>query len=391
MEKRAGYSLRMMLMTLIVTLTALTWTGMIRALHREWRGYAVARETVRVNELAERILTAGQSLAFERGRTNVLLNAEGPADAKNLAFIQERRKTVDDNLRESLFLSEIQGLPATRNVQVDFMSLQQMRLEVDRALEIQRNERPTILAERWFVSTSNMIADIGELVTQLSLRNDAYTATFRNFSRMKILAFNLRVQLGVEASRIAALVSSGRAPTAADLERIQGLRGQEMALWDMLNREARISKNPEALKGIELIDREFYASFRPIQDRVLGDLRAERKSSIGTAELTAASVPALNSIASLLSTLTVESDSGVRAYLAATRRSYAIAIGLSALALIAGLIAIYIAVFRFFLPLQRVGAILTAFAKGDVSPEIPERVANSETYAVYSALQAVRD
>ena len=380
-----------MLMLLILTLTALTWAGMIRTLNREWYGYALARETVRVNDLAERILQAGQNLAFERGRTNVLLSANAPADAKNLAFIQERRKNVDENLRKSLFDPEMKNLPVAHGVQESLMTLQQMRLEVDRALQIPKDGRPTGLSERWFVSASSMIEDIGELVTQLSLRNDGYTASFRNFSRMKILAFNLRVQLGVEASRIAVLVSSGKAPTAGDLERLQELRGQEKALWDMLNREARVSRNPTVLRGIETIDREFYSTFRALQERALGDLRAGIRSSISPAELTAASVPALDSIAGLLTTLTAESDLGVRSYLAATRRSYAIAIVMSALALIAGLIAIYIAVFRFFLPLQKIGTILTAFARGDVSVELPDPGANSETNAVYRALGAVRD
>lgn len=381
----------MTLMTLILTLIALTWTGMARVLIREWNDYSVARETVRVNEQVKNILQAGQNLAFERGRTNVLLNAESPADPKNLAFVETRRKAVDEYLRGSLFLPEILKHPAARSVQVDNMILQQMRMEVDRALSVPKAARPAILAERWFIYTSNMIGDIGELVTQLSLTNDAFTASFRNFSRMKILAFQLRVQLGIEASRIAALVSAKKAPTAAELELIQNLRGQEMVLWDLLLREGRISRSLPAQKGIELIQREFFSTFRPIQDRTLAALRTGTGSPVSSAELTAASVPALDSIAELLTTLTVESNADTGLYLAVTRRSYAIVIALSILALMAGLIAVYITVFRFFIPLKIISAILTSFARGDISVELPEQISHSETSAVYSALRAVRD
>jgi len=143
--------LRMTLMTLILTLIALTWTGMARVLIREWNDYSVALETVRVNGQVKKILQAGQNLAFERGRTNVLLNAESPADPKNLAFVETRRKAVDEYLRGSLFLPEILKHPAARSVQVDYMTLQQMRMEVDRALSVPKAARPTILSERWFI------------------------------------------------------------------------------------------------------------------------------------------------------------------------------------------------------------------------------------------------
>lgn len=265
---------------------------------------------------------------------------------------------------------------------------------MDSALSRELPERPSGLAARWFSETTTLIGDLAELSSSISLMSDRSSVSFRAMSRLKILAFDLRSTLGIEAARIAASAQATVPLDAAEMGRLYSLRGEGNAIWTLLRRESAITGNPVAGRAIETIAREFFGTFRPVQDEALGALttrRTGRAREIDVGRLTAASVPALDSIAQALSDFTAESarisqqqhdraqEDLVRAILSAT---FAFATGLLALLLIR---------FRLFSPLDEIGSELGRLAEGDFSFRELRHHRNDELSKGYEAIGAFRE
>jgi diguanylate cyclase (GGDEF)-like protein len=381
----------MAVLILVIALICLTWVTSSRDVLRWWGVYAAADRMATVNTRVDALLQAGQNLAFERGRTNVLLNAPGQAGEANLAFIAARRKAIAETLEPLLDNPAVYAMPMGNHILTEYGEVRELRLMIDEAFAQEKNARPANLASRWFALTTDLIDDIDELATLMSLMDNTFTVAFRANSRMKLLAFELRNCLGIEASRIAAAVSAESGMTEAEIEYVYSLRGQGTAIWNALRREARVAGDAAIDGGIRLIDRKFFTAFQPLQDRALGQIRTGGRGSVTTAELTAASVPALDSIGEFLSLLTAGTNHDTQDYLNESRESFWLSLILMVLSLIAGISMVLVTVFRLFIPLQRIGEQLHRLAEGDLSVEIYPVGFHDEMTRGYASVVAFRD
>ena len=390
-SRKQPRTLQRLILGIVIALICLTWASATRDVLQWAKTYDIAKTAVETNRQVDEILQAGQNLAFERGRTNVLLNAPQAASKENTNFIAERRSAVAKNLEPLLVDEEILNWPISRHVKQEYIELQSLRLEIDGALSKNKIDRDPLLAARWFQTVSNIVDDLGDMAATVSLSDEAYTASFRNFSRMKILAFELRNTLGVESSKIAASVSSNRIMPAIELEEIRNLRGQSTATWNMMKKEAHISRNGTVELSILKVDQEFFAVFRPLQDSVLASFREGSIARIKPEELTAASVPALDSIATFLKVLTDETAKDSRQYLERVRASFALSVSLTLVSLLLGVFAILMVIYRVFIPLKEIGDQLERLAKGDLSVEARAMRRKDEMARGYAVVLAFRD
>lgn len=362
--------LRLVVMSLVIILVSITWTAETREVIRWYGAFTLAKDTLRVNSEVDALLQAGQNLAFERGRTNVLLNASGKPSSANLAFITERREATSKNLDHLLDDPDLCSFPLFSRIKEKYSSLTQLRARVDSALEQDAVSRPAGLSSLWFSETTSLVNDLAEMSALISLMDDKFNVSFRSLSRLKILAFDLRNALGTEASRIAAATQSSGTPQSTDIDRILLLRGQSTAIWDSLRRESRVSGNAVASASVESIEREFFITFRPLEDEALAALTSRRDgkpASLDVSRLTSASVPALDSIAKALSGLTDESARITAIQFSRAWNSLSWAIAMAVLALIAGILALHTVTFRLFAPLRELGTELERLAGGDAS------------------------
>ncbi|HNY23013.1 MAG TPA: GGDEF domain-containing protein [Treponemataceae bacterium] len=386
--------LRLVIMTLVFILVSITWFSEIREVIRERDAFALAKQTLRVNAEVDAFLQAAQNLAFERGRTNVLLAAQGLPSPENRAFIEARRAAASENIDRLLADQSLKSFPAFVHIESEYASLGELRTAVDQALERQLIDRSPELASHWFAMATSLIDDLAEFSASLSLLDDRYSTSFRNISRLKALAFDLRNTAGMEASRIAAATQAAKAPSSEDMERIMSLRGEGSAIWKALRRESRIANNKIAKFSVEMIEREFFDTFRPIQNEALMALHARhegRQAPVDLARLTAASVPALDSIAKALNAMTAESASIAKKQYEEAKESLILATTMALIALACGLLALFVTVFRLFAPLKELGIELIRLSRGDVSTLPLKYRRRDELGRAYGAVEIFRE
>ncbi len=390
---RAKKPLRLATLSLIAALVAITWATQAREVFRALQAYSVAKETIRVNAEVDALLQAGQNLAFERGRTNLLLRARGTPSPENWAFIDARRAAVSNNLDRILSNPYMYDLPLFNRIRSEYSALTSLRATVDSALSREHAERPSGLAARWLSETTTLIGDLAELSSSISLMSDRYSVSFRAMSRLKILAFDLRNALGIEAARIAAAAQSSVPTNDAEMSRLYSLRGEGNAIWTLLRRESGITGNAVAGQAIETIAREFFGTFRPVQDEALGILiarRTGRAREIDVGRLTAASVPALDSIAQALSDFTAESARISQRQHDRAQEDFVRAVLSATFAFVTGLLALLLIRFRLLSPLDEIGSELGRLAGGDLSLRELRHHRNDELSKGYEAIKEFR-
>jgi diguanylate cyclase (GGDEF)-like protein len=357
----------------------------------QWRNFTIVREMIRANTQIDLLLQAGQNLAFERGRTNVMLALPEPESDQNLEFIAARRKASDE--RFTVFFADpgIRALPQGRHLLEDYTDIKRLREEVDRNFSLPAKQRDASLVPRWMTASTHLIEEMGALCSMLALTDERYAVSFRGFSRMKTLAYDLRNSAGTEASLIAANVIAGHGLRTDTFDRIQTLRGETGAIWTILKREGQINGDSVVLDGLELVDRRFFRDFRLLQDTALATLRNTGVSSISSSTLTSGSVPALDSIASLMSILTERTTNTLDKTLASARWSLGISITMAALALTFGILTNIILIGRLIRPLNEIGMQLQNLTKGDLSAEIRPVGKNDEIARASAIVSALRD
>jgi len=384
-------SLRMTILILVAVLVAIAWASAFVDLRASWSAFREAELTLEVNGYVDGLLQAAQALAFERGRTNVLLNAPDPAPEGELVFLAERRRVVSDNLDRALLYPEASAGPVGARVRSQFEGIKSLRERVDEALALGRESRDPGLAERWFAASSSLIEELGGFAAVISLQRDRFTLAFRSFSRMKIHALELRDSLGVEASRIAASASSGEVLSRAGLEEVMYLRGRSSSAWQAIERERALLQVNEINAALAEVQGRFFDSFRPIQDLVLAAARRGESTPVAASRLTGASVPALDSIAGLMSVLTDVTAGETAAYLGATRDALAFQASMALASLAIGIAAILIVARRLLLPLGLLEGQLRRLAAGELGAELRPFGREDEMAWTYAAIVAFRD
>lgn len=391
MRHRINSPLIVSLLVCSIALIALTWVMAARNVTAQWRNYTVALKMIRTNTQVDLLLQAGQNLAFERGRTNVILALPEPESDQNLEFIAARRKASDERLAVLFADPGIKALPQGRHIMEDYTDIKRLREEVDRNFSLPAKQRDATLEPRWITASTHLIEEMGDLCSMLSLTDERYAVIFRGFSRMKTLAYDLRNSAGTEASMIATNVAAGHGLRPDTLDRIQTLRGETGAIWTILKREGQINGDIVVLDGLELVDRRFFRDFRLLQDSALTTLRNTGGSGISSSTLTSESVPALDSMGTLMSVLTERTTDTLDKTLASARLSLGISIAIAALALIFGILTNIILIGRLIKPLNEIGMQLQNLTKGDLSAEIRPVGKNDEMARASAIVSALRD
>ncbi|TAN55927.1 MAG: PAS domain-containing protein, partial [Magnetospirillum sp.] len=386
-----SHSIRRVVTALAVTLVAIVSEQSIYQCVLAWGDYGNARKVIETNGVVDHLLQAAQNLAFERGRSNVVLRGANPIGADNRVFLDQRRAAAAGNMEEALRRIgpgfEQQG----GAVRSGYQRLIGLRAEVDAAFAQPLSDRDPALADRWFMAASGLLKDIAGLSAAITLRRDRFTPEFRILSRVKGLAFDLRDTLGVESSRIAATMSAGNSIGTATLVEVMQLRGQGAAHWAMLRREVALTDSAVLTAALEVVAAEFFGKFRPLEDQVVAAIRAGRPYPMSTKEFTGASVPALDSIAALMAAATSETAAYAQDNLSRARAAMMSNLAAAILAIGLGVATVLVTVGRLLTPLYRVQAYLTALAAGDVASEPPPSDRSDEFGRMRQAITALHD
>lgn len=263
--------------------------------------YRLTQATQRAEAAIGHLVRGAQHLAFERGRTNVVLRAPAPIGQDNRAFIDERRRLADQELAAAIHLLDDGNVALSRRLSRQVQVLSELRPRADALMALSYDQREQLFADHWFNALSSILESVPESVFLLA---DGHSLP--PLARVTLYAFDLRNALGVESSRLASALAVGRVPDAAQLQELARLRGQGDSAWANLRREAAVAANPAVGEALARVDMEVYRNFRPLQDAVLHAFANQRLPQQPVSLYTAASVPALDAAAQVMAVATHE-------------------------------------------------------------------------------------
>ena len=380
----ARRSLRTAVIAMVATLEFMIVLLGASDTRREWQAYREAQMLLQTNEVIDELLTAAESLAFERGRTNVLLRGTLAYDDEQRKFIAERRKQVDDDLTKALDAFEHDDDGTVRQ---GYILLQALRTEVDAALEKPLAERDPSLRPHWVKAQTQLLRDIHELMVRNGVDHPNLPSQFLIYTRIKSVSLELRSYLGLESSTLsAALADRGPLSPQTRLD-IMELRGHSGIEWDELSMEVQISANPVLAKALDGVRSGFFDVYRPMEDLIM---TVPNLDMIDAHQMVKTSEPALGSLAALMSATSQETARYCLALEADAKRSLIQHILISAGMVLLGLAVVFLVSRRLLAPLRNLQDSLNALASGDVGPILPAPRFRDELGAMQSALGDLR-
>jgi PAS domain S-box-containing protein len=289
-------SVRMLIIALIAGLLGVVAMEVGIDFLTHLRQYQQAQAMRRDERIIGHLMLGAQHLAFERGRTNVVLRAAGPVDDGNRKFLDERRTLADAEFRAATHLLDDANVPLARKLSRQTQSLAELRRRADGLMALPLDQRDKLFADYWFDSMSAMLGSIPESVYMLGAAQ-----TMPPLARVSLQAFDLRNALGVESSRIASALAAGRVPDPVQMHDLARLRGQGDAALANLRREVILLDAAAVNEALMRVDSELLRGFRPVQDAVLHAFANGRLPQETVPHYTSASVPALDAVAAIMS------------------------------------------------------------------------------------------
>ncbi|HMA48324.1 MAG TPA: ATP-binding protein, partial [Magnetospirillaceae bacterium] len=377
-------SLRTIIIAMVVMLELMIVLLGIGDARREWMVYHNAQSLLKTNQVIDQLLKAAENLAFERGRTNVLLRGAVAYDEEQKKFIAERRVLVDEYLVKALDGFESDDDEAVRQ---GYGLLQALRQEVDVALAKPLAERDNALAPHWLKAQTKLLHDIHELMVREGVDRPNLPSQFLIYTRIKSVALELRSHLGLESATLsAALAGRGPLPPQTRLD-IMELRGHSGMEWEELAMEVQISANPRLIKALDGVRQGFFETYRPMEDLIM---TISSLDMIDPHQMVKTSEPALGSLAALMEATSDETAHYCLDLEAEAKRSLVLHILISAGMMLLGLAVVFLISRRLLAPLRNLRNSLSALAAGDVGPLLPEPRFRDELGAMQSALGELR-
>ena len=379
------------LIVLVVALAVLSIVGATRQLMIQWRAYSDARQVVDNNAIIDDLLQAAQNLAFERGRTNVVLRGQNAITPENRAFLDDRRQTATRHMERALERLAGMETPHLARMLASYAELQALRHDVDLAATFAIDLRDPTMPDRWVRTASGLLRSMADMVTSIAAQRGSTSFEFRLFSWIKAAAFQLRDDAGMESSRLASAVTSGGPIGPSQLSDLMILRGREQSHWSHLQRDITLTGSQPLQMAMQTVQTEFFDKFRPLEDRVLAMGLSGGRYDLNTKEFTSASVPALDSIAALMAATTAETQIYAESNMRDAQWSMATHAIAVLLATLLAVTAMGHVVIRLILPLRQIQRDLTHLAAGqtDISIILPSR--HDEMTEMSRALVAFRD
>lgn len=293
------FSIRTVLLAVLLGLGSLGMGASWQVVGNTFQDYRRSCHQEKSAQIAVNLLTAAQHLAYERGRTAVVLRALGSISAANLAFLGEPRRLADASLAAAL--DGLQDRPEVDGVAVleQWEQIKNLRREVDREWALPYDSRDPQLANRWFAAASDLIRRIQHLTERVIGDFQPGQGTTW-LAHLAAATLDQRITAGSEASLIAQAVAAGEVPSSERLYSIYRLRGREDLLWQEIEQLVGYSKIASLRTKAEEVKGYHFTVFRPLQDQVLAGWTKWEPSLVPLGELTSASLPALDGISTLM-------------------------------------------------------------------------------------------
>ena len=317
-----------------------------------WETYQRSQVRVEWMGVAGNVMAMTQHLAYERGRTAVVLKAPHPVAEADQRFITDRRRQAD-----AAFKALDEKVRRLRNIGYpDFLEkwdrLQDLRRQVDRDKLLLLGQRDKRLPSRWFQDMTDFLNQLGAMGKGLAIHY-RQTEEANRLNMVGFFAFQLRLVAGEEASVIAQQVASGQPMPPKDINLVHEMRGSQAFIWEELKRHAAYVDYDD-LNQILLRLEVHQRALRSLQDEALSSWKRRRPSGVSLRTLTAQSAPLLDGISDFVWHAIQEANRAAAAKMKVARNVFLVHVGLVFLLLALLLFAMFYVITKVVKPLEAV-------------------------------------
>ena len=344
--------LRKVLLTSLIVLSACGFFTTTQQASQCWQTYEHSKNISAGAYAASQIMMLAKHLAFERGRTAVVLRKPEPISEENLKFIDARRAQSD------LSITKLKGrLPTMPDsgasaFLASWTKILALRKEVDRDKHLPLTKRDPALVQNWVKHTTQFLEQSLALTQKIAHH-------FRNAGKpsqlieLSFLALKSRLITGLEASIIAQQVAANKPMPPPKMITLYQMYGQHKEIDSQIQHYVNLHATPKINTKFANI-REAHAAFRRMQEKALGAWLSQRPSSISLNNLTAASIPVLDGMSELMILATEEAREGANKQVALAKRALAVQIFFAIAILLIMALSIYYVIEKVVKPIEEV-------------------------------------
>jgi signal transduction histidine kinase len=282
--------------------------------------------------------------------------------------------------------------PALNEILAKYDGLRRLRGDVDAALQLTRDRRPSDLGPNWVVSDGKLVEAIdalSDLVSGEMSRSDPFIT---EMMEVKQLAWMLRDAAGFDRLMVGAVLASGKAPPVEQQLSFAVQTGRIETAWKGIEADARLPQTPAPLRAaVEAVRVMYFGELRARRQALLDALAARESVPISGSiwvKLTNPALAAIMDVANTAFDLTqahAVSEAGIAA------RNFYLALFLAALSLGLGVFAMVYVVRQVARPIARLTEAMQAVTEGNLDCDIPFIHRNDEIGALAGALSIFRD
>jgi len=230
-------------------------------------------DILRMNELSDLLLESAGNWAVERGVTNAALGAVEPVAAARREKILQRRSTADSALSKALDrLRKVQMFPGQEQsvaaLEEAFAAMQQIRHEVDLALQVPKEQRDTRLVSSWVPTATALVLKSRDLRVELTQSQGA-SSLIGQLTALKHFAWVMSEFAGRERAIVGGVVGSGSKLNHTTLQTLNAYRGQVELAWETVRDIAKEEGLPPAVSdAIDRAQATYFGTFQQTREAV---------------------------------------------------------------------------------------------------------------------------
>ena len=360
---------------------ALALTGRIVA-----RELGVLRDSLaleRQNAVSNAIASVMTDLAFERGRSAVLLRRPSLASAEDRDFLKVRRERSDAFLRSFMENSGDDG----RKINDGYRTILDLRRLVDLNIGLPPLRRDPALPGLWFREASALLDSLSGYLVGHSFPPGDRTGEYVPMALLRAAAVSFRQQAGKISSLLAQILAEDRAPTPEEAQRIRDERRAELSSFGNVAHFARLIGNADILSAFGRMEQLYVRELLPLQETVLG---AFPGPGIPAAQYAARSVAPLDAVKELLAAIQRETNALVATLTTSARREIAASVAPFGALFLSALAILVLLARRVAAPLALVAGAVERLARGELETPVPSLARRDEFGLLLDELELFR-
>lgn len=268
-------------------------------LHDAWQESRRAEQVIQVNQRTNYFFIALKDLAFERGRTHVVLAARGPVSSADRDFIEARRRSVDENIKNGLewLLQNDSRLAA--ELQERYIKHLALREQADSVLNASTLFARNQFQNDWFEQSTDFIRQIIS-VLEIVGKRQSVPGRFTNYHRFLIDTLEFRDRIGQNASAMTVAVSKNTPLTMVEYRNFLADRAQADYVWTKMEAGITVLDDEAMKRQKAIVAHEYYDLYRPALDAAVQQALNGNVMPDTAKQLQESSVSALDSVFALM-------------------------------------------------------------------------------------------